>query len=302
MNSHGTHVAGTIGSKSYGVAKKVNLFAVKVLGDDGSGTSFDVVEGIEYVIQRKKTTLRGTIINMSIGGGADQLIDDAVQRASQGGVYVVVAAGNEETNACSTSPARAPRAITVAAINSQDERAWFSNYGSCVDLFAPGTDVMSTVPGASTAVYSGTSMASPHVAGILAVLYSMDKKTFNSVWRGTQKLLEFTSKNRVIDALGSPNRLAYFNITNVAETSFPKKPPTSAAVKSTNGTLVGGKMVALKNNNSTSTRGTPPVASTGALVGYGVGMFIIVVAAILVIIVRKNKTQDETRTALVQSQ
>ena len=169
-NGHGTHVAGTIAGSQFGVAKSTRIVAVRVLDCAGSGYSSSVVAGINWVVQSHPG---GTgIINMSLGGGANSAIDTAVADATAAGLTVVVAAGNSSADACSSSPARAPSAITVGAIDRTDAQASYSNFGSCVDIWAPGTGITSSWIGGSTATrtISGTSMASPHVAGLAARL------------------------------------------------------------------------------------------------------------------------------------
>ncbi|KAI8813716.1 peptidase S8/S53 domain-containing protein [Cladochytrium replicatum] len=177
-NGHGTHVAGTVGGKKYGVAKKVKLVAVKVLRSSGSGTLSDVVKGIEYVLNQhiaasKKGKAR-SVANMSLGGGKSPSLDRAVDVAVEGGVHFAVAAGNDNQDACNYSPAASVKAITVGATNIDDEKAYFSNYGRCVNILAPGQDIESTWIGSKTATntISGTSMASPHVCGAVAALLS----------------------------------------------------------------------------------------------------------------------------------
>ena len=169
-NGHGTHVAGTIAGSQYGVAKSTRIVAVRVLDCAGSGYSSSVVAGINWVIQSHPGG--SGIINMSLGGGANSAIDTAVADATAAGLTVVVAAGNSSADACSSSPARAPSAITVGAIDRTDAQASYSNFGSCVDIWAPGTGITSSWIGGSTATrtISGTSMASPHVAGLAARL------------------------------------------------------------------------------------------------------------------------------------
>lgn len=167
-HGHGTHVAGTIGSSTYGVAKGVSLVGVRVLDCSGSGTWSGVVAGIDWVTYNHDGP---SVANMSLGGGYSQAVNDAVAASTLRGVVHVVAAGNSNDNACSYSPASTVQALTVAATDNTDTRAWFSNYGSCVDLFAPGVDITSTYIGSPTAIttMSGTSMASPHVAGLTAL-------------------------------------------------------------------------------------------------------------------------------------
>jgi subtilisin family serine protease len=170
-------ISGTVGSKLYGVAKKVNLIAVKVLGSDGSGTDADVIAGIDYVAQAARTSGRKSVANMSLGGDASPALDAAVAAAVRAGVTFVVAAGNDSGNSCLLSPAREPSAITVAASDSRDALASFSSRGTCVDVIAPGVSVLSTWNNGSTRSISGTSMASPHVAGVIAVALSSGRVT-----------------------------------------------------------------------------------------------------------------------------
>ena len=204
---HGTHVGGIIGGRTFGVAKAINLVSVRVLDCDGSGFLIDVIAGIDWAVQHKPAG--PSVINLSLGGGASAQLDAAVAAAVAAGIPVVVAAGNEGRDACESSPARAASAITVAASDRDDRRAWFSNYGSCVDLFAPGVDVNSAFvdSDSATMVESGTSMAAPHVAGIVArLLQSSPGLTADQV---TTQLLGSASLNRISDPAGSPNRLAY---------------------------------------------------------------------------------------------
>ncbi|MBY0489408.1 MAG: S8 family peptidase [Gemmatimonadaceae bacterium] len=167
-NGHGTHVAGTVGGSTFGVAKNVRLVAVRVLDCNGSGTTSGVIAGIDWVTAN--ATLPA-VANMSLGGGASSALDAAVQRAITKGVTFAIAAGNSNLNACNFSPARVAAAITVGATTTTDTRASYSNYGSCVDLFAPGSGITSAWYTSTTATntISGTSMATPHVAGVAAL-------------------------------------------------------------------------------------------------------------------------------------
>lgn len=169
-NGHGTHVAGTIASQTYGVAKNANIYSVRVLGPgcDGAGATSDVIEGIEWVTRNHA---KPAVVNMSLGGGVSQAEDDAVRKSIAAGVTYVIAAGNEDEDAINSSPARVREAITVGATDKNDVAASFSNFGSVVDIFAPGVSIMSTwyTSDSATNTISGTSMAAPHVAGAVAL-------------------------------------------------------------------------------------------------------------------------------------
>jgi subtilisin family serine protease len=169
-NGHGTHVAGTIAAKDdsqgvVGVAPGAPIYAVKVLGCSGSGSWSSVISGIDWVTQNHQAN---AVANMSLGGSANQAVDDAVRASAASGVFYALAAGNDGANACNQSPARAGTTngiATVAAVDSSDSEASWSNYGSCVDIWAPGVNIYSTYKGGGYATLSGTSMASPHVDG-----------------------------------------------------------------------------------------------------------------------------------------
>lgn len=165
---HGTHVAGTIAGATYGVAKKAKVVAVRVLDDSGSGTTEQVVAGIDWVTANHEGP---SVANMSLGGGADEALDAAVQKSIASGVTFGVAAGNESGDAGEGSPSRVPEAITVASSTVDDEQSSFSNYGSVVDIYAPGSDITSAWNDSDTGsdTISGTSMATPHVVGAAAV-------------------------------------------------------------------------------------------------------------------------------------
>jgi cerevisin len=185
-NGHGTHCSGTVAGKKYGVAKKANIIAVKVLRSNGSGTMSDVVKGVEFAAeahaskmalakQGKKKGFKGSAANMSLGGGKSPTLDMAVNAAVDAGIHFAVAAGNDNADSCKYSPAAAEKAVTVGASTLADERAYFSNFGTCNDIFAPGLNILSTWIGSKYAVntISGTSMASPHIAGLLAYMLSL---------------------------------------------------------------------------------------------------------------------------------
>ncbi|HAJ38063.1 MAG TPA: hypothetical protein DCL15_20520 [Chloroflexi bacterium] len=166
-NGHGTHVAGTIGGSTYGVAKQVTLHGVRVLDCAGSGYTSGVVAGVDWVTAN---AIRPAVANMSLGGGVSSALDAALRSSVAAGIVYVVAAGNANSDACNTSPAREPSAITVGATTNNDVRASFSNYGACLDIFAPGVNIVSAYYTSDTAnaTLSGTSMASPHTAGVVA--------------------------------------------------------------------------------------------------------------------------------------
>lgn len=205
-NGHGTHVAGTVGGTTYGVAKSVRLVPVRILGCDGSGASSNVIAGLDWIL---KNGSKPAVVNMSLGGAASSSLDSAVENLYNNGYVMVVAAGNSNTDACTSSPARTSNAITVAATDNTDTRASYSNYGSCVDIFAPGSQINSSWIGSNTAtkVLNGTSMATPHVVGVVAeMLQSTPTATPQTI---SANLLNQATSNVVKNPSGSPNRLLY---------------------------------------------------------------------------------------------
>lgn len=202
-NDHGTHVAGLVGSSDYGVAKKVNLKAVKVLNCQGSGTYSSILKGLEFVANNHNSS-RHTIINMSLGGPKSDILNSAVRELTGMGIHVVVAAGNENQNACNTSPASDSSVITVGATDIHDRIAWFSNWGPCVDILGPGVDILSTIPNSRTEMMSGTSQSSPKVAGTLALLLSsgyQKEHLFSNSTKGVIKGLRSNTVNSLVYTL-----------------------------------------------------------------------------------------------------
>ena len=222
-NGHGTHVSSTIGGSQYGVAKNVTLIAVKVLRSSGYGSMADVIKGVSWTASehQRKSQAAGrpakSIANMSLGGGKSTALDQAVTGAINAGVLFVVAAGNDNQDACNSSPAGASGTLTVGSVTKFDSRSSFSNYGKCVDIFAPGSDITGAWIGSTTAVktISGTSMASPHVAGVMAMLASQctTKCSVNDL---KYRVLMDATPNRISNpGTESPNRLAYLAPINV---------------------------------------------------------------------------------------
>ena len=218
-HGHGTHVAGTIGGNTHGVAKDVTLHGVRVLNCYGSGSYSGVIAGVDWVTAHHQSP---AVANMSLGGGGYAPLDSAIMASIARGVTYVVAAGNDYGDACYYSPARVPNAITVASTTSADQRSGFSNYGDCVDIFAPGSSITSSWHTSDTATntISGTSMASPHVAGVAALyLEEHPNAAPNEI---AAAIVDAASEDKVADAR-SNNLLLY---SKFIEPPPPPSPPS----------------------------------------------------------------------------
>jgi subtilisin family serine protease len=206
-NGHGTHVAGTIGGSTYGVAKSSLPRGVRVLNCSGSGSNSGVISGVDWV---RLNHIAPAVANMSLGGGASSALDTAVNNLSNAGVTIAVAAGNSNADACGSSPARAANAITVGSTTQSDARSSFSNFGTCLDIFAPGSGILSAwfSSNTATATLSGTSMASPHVAGAAALYKQANPGASPATIRNA---LVNNATSGVLSGVGSgsPNRLLY---------------------------------------------------------------------------------------------
>jgi subtilisin family serine protease len=238
-NGHGTHVAGTIGSKSYGVAKQTTLVPVRVLDCFGSGSYSSVISGLDWIAANHRAG-DAAVVNMSLGGPISSTLDGAIKNLIAKGVVVVVAAGNSNDNACNYSPARVTDAITVGATGSDDIRANYSNYGSCLDIFAPGTGITSTWIGASGVnTISGTSMATPHITGIVARFIALNAGLT------PQQVASSLKKSATLDVVldpgtGSLNALSYIDITPDTTTAPVDSSPTFTRVNP-RGKVIGKK-------------------------------------------------------------
>jgi subtilisin family serine protease/PKD repeat protein len=235
-NGHGTHVAGTVGGFTYGVAKAVNLHAVRVLDCGGSGTYEGVIAGVDWVTQNH---IKPAVANMSLGGGASQAVDDAVTASVAAGVVYSIAAGNDSGDACTKSPARTPNAYTVGSTTNTDARSSFSNYGTCVDIFAPGSNVTSAWYTGDTATntISGTSMAAPHVAGGAALYLGVNPAATPE--QVMSVLSNLAGQGKVgSPGTGSPNLLLY--TASIGNGSGDNVAPTAEVTAPTGGGTVTG--------------------------------------------------------------
>jgi subtilisin family serine protease len=233
-HGHGTHVSGTVGGSTYGVAKAVSLVAVRVLGCNGSGSTSGVIQGIDWVTG-DHVAGAPAVANMSLGGGASASLDAAVRSSIADGVTYAIAAGNDNKNACNTSPARTAEALTVGATTSTDARSSFSNVGTCLDLFAPGSDITSAWNSSDTATntISGTSMATPHVTGAAALV--LQRSPGLSPAAVATAIVDAATPNMVTSpGTGSPNRLL-----STLPAAPPPPPPSCGLAEGYAGSLSG---------------------------------------------------------------
>jgi subtilisin family serine protease len=233
-HGHGTHVAGTVGSQTYGVAKAVQIIPVQVLYCNGSGPTSTIIAGIDWVISNHADGVKA-VANLSLGGTYNPLLNQAAQSLVNDGVVVTVAAGNNNADACDYSPGSAIGTISVGAIDSSDVRSYFSNYGACVDIFAPGSKILSTTIGSSSSYKSGTSMAAPHAAGVAAMIWSL-----HPTWTSTEVSAEVVASgtpNKVINpGPQSHNKILFISLTN--REKVPSAPTQVKATSSAQGVQI----------------------------------------------------------------
>jgi len=209
LNGHGTHVAGTVGGNTYGIARKSTLVSVKCLDRNGSGTLAGVIDAVNWVASERRREQKACTANLSLGSSYSLAVNNACDALVEAGCFVAVAAGNSNRDACQYSPASAPRCTSVAAMDSSDIRAYFSIFGKCTDLFAPGVNVLSAYIGSTTATatLSGTSMAAPHVCGVATNYLGFNPDANPKAVEDW--MVQRGVKNQITDDAGSPNVLLH---------------------------------------------------------------------------------------------
>ena len=261
-NGHGTHVAGTVAGTNVGVANRATVVPIQVLSCSGRGSTGQILRGIDYVIGLHQKG-EPAVANLSLGGGIDAALDAGIRAMVADGITVVVAAGNSNADACRTSPAREPLAITVGATSQSDTRASFSNFGGCLDIFAPGAEILSSFPANRYAQLNGTSMAAPHVAGVAALILAANPQFSSS--QVTSALIGGSTPGQVISAgARSPNRMLFSNVdastpppttTTPPTTTVPVTPTAPGSVNSLRAIASSTSIVAIWS--SPSSGGTP---------------------------------------------
>lgn len=263
-NGHGTHVAATVGGSTYGVAKNVTLIPVRVLSCRGSGSTLSIAAALDDIASAHAASQRA-VANMSLGGGASDTLDTAVNGLINDGVVVVVAAGNDGKDAANYSPARVAAAVTVGATTNEDVRASFSNIGAGVDVFAPGVNITSAWYSGDTALntISGTSMASPHVAGVAALLLAKGRTASQTV----SDIVSQSTPDSIINLpSGTPNRLLYVDPVDVTASAYTVAAPLAPSIVSTSSTKVSASVTWAPGNYPVLTY-TIQVRQNGALLG-----------------------------------
>jgi hypothetical protein len=225
MQAHGTHVAGTCASKTYGAAKTARIVSVQVLNNEGYGSWSDIIKGLSYISHEERRANRTNIVNMSISGQSSDIMNMAVESLVKQGLVVVVAAGNDGRNACQNSPASSPIAITVGSSGITDNYSRFSNHGKCVNIAAPGEAIKSTIPNGRSGIMSGTSMASPLVSGVIALYLSLPGMSQATPASVHTELMKYASRGFMSNLPSeTANLLAYFHHESVCVDEDSEKP------------------------------------------------------------------------------